>query len=288
MKRLLRDIYRSVRHYGEAPRLADYAFLKPQRLGKEKGRPLVSIVTCVYNGEATLQRAMDSVRKQTYPNIEYVVVNGASTDGTADIIARNMDIVDVLLSEPDKGLYDAFNRGVAVSTGDYVAVLNSDDALAPENIEKSLAALETSGADFSFGDVEMEEEGPSGPVVRFRPADKDYAKTLRAGTTELHHATMLTHRRIFEGVGLFRTNLKITADYDWYVRLHKAGFQGVYSGVVSRMKFGGVSTDRQELSILEGSYVALRNGGPPLAILRFWGPLLVRRIAWRVRTAMAK
>jgi glycosyltransferase len=288
MKRLFRDIYRSVRHYGAAPRLADYAFLKPQRSGRKKGRPLVSIVTCVYNAEATLQRAMDSVRQQTYPNIEYVVVNGASTDGTADVIARNMDIVDVLLSEPDKGLYDAFNRGVAVSTGDYVAVLNGDDALAPENMAKSIAALEASGADFSFGDIEMEEEGPSGPVVRFRPADKDYAKTLNWGTTELHHPTMVAHRRIFERVGLFRTNLKITADYDWYVRLNKAGFRGVYSGVISRMKYGGVSTDRQELSILEASYVALRNGGPPLRILGFWGPLLARRIAWRIRSKLRR
>lgn len=286
MRRFIRDLYRSVRHYGKAPVFADYAFLQPLRAGREKARPLVSIVTCVYNGEATLQRAIDSVRAQNNPHIEYVVVNGASTDGTADIIARNMDVIDVLLSEPDKGLYDAFNRGVSVATGDYIAVLNSDDAIAPGHIEKSLAALVESGADFSFGDIEMEEVGPDGPVIRFRPADKDYASTLSYGTTEMHHAAMVAHRRIFETVGLFRTNLKITADYDWYVRLNKAGFKGVYSGVVSRMKFGGVSTDRQELSILEGAYVALRNGGPPLKILGFWGPLLGRRMRWRARRAL--
>lgn len=283
MRRFVRDLWSSVRGYGKAPIFADYAFLEPRRAGREKGRPLVSIVTCVYNAGDTLQRTMDSVRQQTYPNIEYVVVDGASTDASPDVIARNMDLVDVLLSEPDEGLYDAFNRGVAVSTGDYVAVLNADDAIAPDHIERSMAALIESGADFSYGDVEMEEEGPSGPVVRFRPADRDYARTLEYGTTEMHHPTMVAHRRIFERIGLFRTSLKITADFDWYIRLNKAGFKGVYSGVVSRMKAGGVSNARQELSILEGSYVAFRNGGSLIGIARFWGPLLLRRIYHRLK-----
>lgn len=281
MRRFVRDLWRSVRDYGDAPRLEDYAFLSPKRMQSPEGRPLVSIITCVYNAGETLPRAMDSVRAQSWPAIEYVVVDGASTDGSAEIIAANADLVTVLLSEPDEGLYDAFNRGVAVSTGEYVAVLNADDAIAPDHVERSLKAIEAAEADFSFGNVEMIHEEPEGEWIEHRPADRRYAETLTTGTTDLHHATMLVHRRVFERIGLFRTSLRIAADYDWFIRMHNAGFRGAFSGVTSRMKFGGVSTERQELSILEAAYVALQNGGAPLGILRFWGPLFLRRLRWR-------
>lgn len=288
MRRLLDDLRRSVANYDHVPRLEDYAFLRPVRTGTKFGRPLVSIITCVYNAAESLPRTMASVRAQTYPWIEYVLVDGASIDGTHDVIAANRDIVDVLLSEKDDGLYDAFNRGVAVATGDYIAVLNADDAIAPDHIERSIAALKGSGADFSFGDVEMIHQTPDGEQVSQRPADHDYAQTLPFGTTDLHHATMVVKREAFESVGLFRTGLKIAADYDWFIRMHNAGFKGVYSGVLSRMSHGGVSTERQELSILEASYVALRNGGNPLRVVGFWGPMLGRRLAWRVKRAMLR
>lgn len=286
MRKFVRDLWRSVRNYGTPPRLGDYGFLRPIRNPAPEGRPLVSIVTCVYNAGHTLPRAMASVRAQTWPHIEYVVVDGGSTDNTASVIQENSDIVTVLLSERDDGLYDAFNRGVAVSTGDYVAVLNADDAIAPDHVERSLEALMQSGADFSFGDVEMVHQIEGAERIEKRPADKDYEATLPSGTTDLHHATMLVNRRVFDRIGLFRTGLRIAADYDWFIRMHKAGFRGVYSGVTSRMNFGGVSTERQELSIFEAAYVALRNGGPPIAIARFWAPILFRRIRWRIRNAL--
>ena len=281
MKRFFRDAWKSMRAYGSAPRLDDYAGLSPLRKPLGDGRPRVSIVTCVYNAAETLPKAMDSVRKQSWPHIEYVVVDGGSTDATPKVIEDNADIVSVLLSEPDDGLYDAFNRGVAISTGDYVAVLNGDDAIAPDHIEKSVLALENSGADFSFGDVEMIHDRPEGEHIEYRPADKEYAVTLPTGTTDLHHATMVVHRRVFETIGLFRTGLKIAADYDWFIRMHKAGFKGVYSGVTSRMSHGGVSTERQELSIFEAAYVAIKNGGPKAGIAKFWGPIFWRRMRWR-------
>ena len=283
MRRFFRDAQGAVKNYGKAPQLADYAQLDPTRKPLPDGRPLVSVVTCVYNAASTLPKAMDSVRSQSWPYIEYVVVDGASTDGTGEIIEANDDQVSVLLSEPDEGLYDAFNRGVAVSTGDYVAVLNADDAIDSDHIEKSVRALEESGADFSYGDVEMIHQRDGVEHVEHRPADHDYAKTLPSGTTDLHHATMVVHRRVFEKIGLFRKGLRIAADYDWFIRMHRAGFKGVYSGVTSRMSHGGVSTERQELSIFEAAYVAYKNDGPKLDILRFWGPIFYRRMRWRAK-----
>lgn len=283
MRRFFRDAASAVKNYGKAPQLRDYAQLRPKRKDLPEGRPLVSIVTCVYNAASTLPQAMNSVRGQTWPNIEYVVVDGASTDGTGEVVAQNDDLVSVLLSEPDEGLYDAFNRGVSISTGDYVAVLNADDAIAADHIEKSVKALEESGADFSFGDVEMIHQEAKGERIEHRPADREYAQTLPTGTTDLHHATMVVHRRVFEKIGLFRKGLKIAADYDWFIRMHNAGFKGVYSGVTSRMSHGGVSTERQELSVFEAAYVACKNGGPILGIARFWTPIFYRRIRWRLK-----
>ena len=98
--------------------------------------PLVSIITVVRNRSKSLQAAMDSIRAQTYPNIEYIVVDGASTDDTLDIVRVNADLIDIWISEPDTGIYDAFNKGVALSSGAYIGFLNSDDYYDPEQISR--------------------------------------------------------------------------------------------------------------------------------------------------------
>ena len=90
-------------------------------------RPLVSIVTVVYNGAATIERTIASVLGQSYPNIEYIIVDGGSTDGTLDILRAHEDRVDLWVSERDGGIYDAMNKGVALCTGEWVGLINADD-----------------------------------------------------------------------------------------------------------------------------------------------------------------
>lgn len=90
-------------------------------------KPLISIITVVFNGEQYLQQTIDSVRNQTYINLEYIIVDGSSTDGTLSILRNNTDIITTWISEPDKGLYDAMNKGISLSTGVLIGMINSDD-----------------------------------------------------------------------------------------------------------------------------------------------------------------
>lgn len=109
---------------GQIPRLSDYMQVRSNgNIGvrqsvRDNQRPLVSVITVIRNAEDTLQRSIDSIRNQTYPNIEYIVVDGASTDGTLSLIERNRHNISRYVSESDLGIYDAFNKGVALATGD--------------------------------------------------------------------------------------------------------------------------------------------------------------------------
>ena len=102
----------------------------------------VSIITVSYNSAETIQDIIDSVRRQTYPHIEYIVVDGGSTDGTVDILRENEEVIDRWISEPDDGIYDAMNKGIRMSTGDIVEILNSDDWYKPEAVETAVRAFE--------------------------------------------------------------------------------------------------------------------------------------------------
>src|SRR4051812_41105410 len=94
--------------------------------------PLISVITVVYNGAATLERTIKSVLKQTYKNIQYIIIDGRSNDGTIDIIKKYEKYISYWVSEPDKGIYDAMNKGVAAATGTLVGILNSDDYYVPD------------------------------------------------------------------------------------------------------------------------------------------------------------
>ena len=118
-------------------------------------RPLVSVITVVYNGQATLERAIGSVLQQTYPHIEYIVIDGGSTDGTLETIQRYDDRIALWLSEPDSGIFDAMNKGLALATGSYMAILNCDDYYPPRAVESVVARI--SNQSFTAEDAECAE-----------------------------------------------------------------------------------------------------------------------------------
>ena len=115
--------------------------------------PLISVITVVYNGAATLEQTIRSVLRQTYGNVEYLIIDGGSTDGTLDIIRRYEDEIDWWQSGPDGGIYDAMNRGIALATGDYVYVLGCDDFLVDENVLSGLRLHLIQGYDVICGTV---------------------------------------------------------------------------------------------------------------------------------------
>lgn len=244
--------------------------------------PLVSIITVVRNAEDTIEKTIRSVLEQGYQPLEYIIVDGSSSDSTMQIVNRFADRISILLSEPDQGIYDAFNKGYALSSGDYIGYLNADDWLSAEQVSAGMHAIENSGADFCFGDMLVHDmPGSEGGRPELRRGDPDYATTLSFGMPELFQTTWLCSRKMFERIGLFRTNYIIASDYDWLVRAHQAGFVGVYSsGIRGNMRFGGISMTRQTLACLEGLHVALLNGTSRVTALRYWLPLVVRSVAW--------
>jgi len=256
------------------PKIADYASIRQRAQVGQKissgstSLPKVSIVTAVRNGEETLSRTIDSIRNQTYPNIEYIVVDGVSTDRTLPIILNNLDVISRWISEPDRGIYDAFNKGVALSTGQFIGFLNADDAYSLNQIEEAVATLERTGCLWAFGDTWM--YGYYGEDIFLR-GDPDYYRVVRLNMPSIQQITLLSHRAIFDIVGLFRTTYRIAADYDWLIRVALAGIRGAYNpAIIGHMWAGGISTRNQKLSIRESFLISVRNGHPLLEACLFW------------------
>ncbi|MFK7758545.1 MAG: glycosyltransferase family 2 protein [Phycisphaerales bacterium] len=232
------------------------------------GLPLVTIVSVVRNAEATLEHAIQSLRAQTYPSIEHVIIDGASRDGTQDIIQSHLDWVAAWSSQPDDGLYDAMNKGIASANGDIIGILNADDWFEPDFIEKSINTIVASTADFVFGNIWM--HGYRGQDL-YLAGDPEYAKVVRRDVPATWHPTMMCKRKMYEQLGLYRTDMKVASDYDFQIRAFNAGFMGVYAQeAVAHVAAGGVSTTAQHTALREGFLCSVWNGYPVWKALPHW------------------
>jgi glycosyltransferase involved in cell wall biosynthesis len=216
-------------------------------------RPFVSVVTVVFNGAEHLQAAITAVADQTYPHIQHIVIDGGSTDGTLSIIERNQARLAYWRSEPDRGLYDAMNKGIDAVTDpeSYVLFANADDSLfSPDAIEQVIAR--SSGEDLVYGKMVFSDGEISGMLGR------EVSLGDLARETLCHPATFVK-RRVFDQVGKFDTSFAIAADYDFIVRCFAAGVTTRFVDVVvSRMRMGGLSDDRFMLSCSERKKVIRR------------------------------
>lgn len=279
----------------------------------EGERPLVTVVTICLNRAATIGRTIASVRAQTYPNIEYIVLDGGSTDGTVAIIRENADAISFWRSAPDAGLYDALNEGVRRANGRFVQFVHSDDWMEPDQIERAVAAATTVYADIVHGDLAMHREDGTRWERRGRA---DWFPLAAAEIPQIWHPTVLARRSAFEAIGLFRTDLRVAADVDWFLRAAHAGLVFRHDPAIrSNMTEGGISTRRQRLSLAEFAAILWREptrrarlvlgalwllgttlpvAGPVLAALRrirARGVNLLarlRRIAWRIGVAIVR
>jgi glycosyltransferase involved in cell wall biosynthesis len=258
-----------------APRLADYDVYVKRRDAEQPpaGRPEVSIVTITMNAASTLERTIASVQSQTYPSIEQIFVDGGSSDGTVGIIRARARAQDYWISEKDKGISDAFNKGVTLARGSFILILNADDWLSPDQIEISLKALRDSGADFVFGDLIFYQ----GEMSLFRyQGDPDYARVIHRRWPSVGHPTLLAARACFERAGLFDTHYRNAMDYDWLLRLHRAGGRGSYcSAIVANMTHDGVSNLQFRRTIEEIRQIVITDGRNPVlagleARFRYW------------------
>ncbi len=270
------SIYRKLLRPVKPPSLAEQAV--PESLIRHEGRdgskgehtelPLVTIITVVLNARETLGRTLSSVANLSYPRIEHILIDGGSTDGSAGII-RVSETVSAWSNEPDMGIYDAMNKGVAAARGDYIAMLNADDWYEPQTIECAVQSLRTSGHGFVYGDLAYYMPG-TGKRVR-RAGDPDYTRSLPGKVPATWHPTMVCKREMFETVGLYRTDMKVAADLDWQVRAFNHGFRGVYDPrVVTHHWGGGISSMDQCLAIQEGFVCAMAGGSRSPRVLSYW------------------
>jgi glycosyltransferase involved in cell wall biosynthesis len=220
---------------------------------------VVTVVTVTFNSAGTIDRTIDSIAAQTYANIQYVVIDGASTDGTVDRLrSRNTDI-DYWVSEPDLGISDAFNKGIGVSSGKYVALVNADDWLEPNHLELALRALQTTDADFVFGDLVLHPSDQEPPYTLI--GDRGYARSIRHSMPQINHPTIVCRRRIYEVHGLFDLNFRTAMDYEWLLRGYMRGVRGSYvSGLMSHMSTGGTSHVDYSRGFREVRDISIRYG----------------------------
>jgi glycosyltransferase involved in cell wall biosynthesis len=241
----------------------------------EVEQPLVSIVTVALNRAASIGRTIESVLGQSYRPIEHVVIDGGSRDGTVEVIGRYADWLAYWVSEPDRGISDAFNKGLARTRGALIGLVNADDWLAPEQIATGVAALRRSGADFVFGDLVYHAAG-GGSRFRIR-GDPDYARAIGRGMPDVNHPTLLARRAVYERVGGFDPDLRFAMDYDWLLRAHRAGFRGCYEpALVGHMTLAGVSDRRFRLAFAEVREIAIRHGQPRLSAWALYGGRLAK------------
>ena len=204
----------------------------------------ISVITVCFNSAQTIESTLDSVASQTDVVVEHIVVDGASTDHTATILQAHLHQLAQVISEPDRGIYDAMNKGVRVATGDVIGFLNADDVYAHQNVLAEVARImKRERLDALFGDVEF-----------FRP--ENYSRTLRRYSSARFrpdrigwgwmpaHPALFVRREVFQRVGVFRTDYRIAGDFEFVARAFgsKALRYRHLPEVLVRMRTGGIST----------------------------------------------
>ena len=209
----------------------------------------ISIITSVYNNKETIKDAIESVLNQTYQNIEYIIVDGASTDGTTEIIQNYKDKIAIFSTEPDKGIYDGLNKGISLATGDVICFLHSDDLYASDDIVKKVAN-EFNGTDITkeskvfdgvYGDLMYTPKDDTSKVLRYWKS-KDFDMSLLEKGWMPAHPTLFLRKEVYEKYGKFDLDFKIAGDYDFMLRVLSAGIKVKYlPEVLYKMRVGGES-----------------------------------------------
>lgn len=205
----------------------------------------VSIITSCFNREATIRGCIESVLEQDYPDIEYIVVDGASTDNSLAIINEYKDSIAKIISEPDKGMYEGINKGLRAATGDIVGLVHSDDFLyAKDTISHIVERFKSSGADFLYGNGLFVNSQNTNKVVRNWIGGDYRLWKVKHGWLPLH-PTCYIRRDAIEKRGYYNETYKIAADSDFLFRYLLVGDLSVtyLDEYIVRMRMGGMSTD---------------------------------------------
>jgi len=243
--------------------------LKNIRLNSNKPRTFshpmkVSIITIVYNNQECIADCIRSVINQSYPNIEHIVIDGGSTDGTQRQIKAFRDNLAYYISEKDSGLYEALNKGIRQSTGDVIGIMHSDDTYyEPDTIKKVIDKFLESGADLVHANGQFVDKESAGTVMRIYPSKDFHKRYLHFGWIPLH-TTIYVKRKIYEQYGLYDQSYAIAGDYEISLRWFKNDLikKVFLNEWVVKMRLGGRSTsaNMQKLKSVEDLKIIRRYG----------------------------
>lgn len=221
--------------------------------------PFFTIITVVRNGMPYIAQTMQSVLMQTGADYEYIVIDGASTDGTVEIVRNHAGHLASWCSEPDRGIADAFNKGLAKAGGEYVLFLNADDALADEHVLKHVAEhlRQQQFPELLYGDYRILQRENGTPIYDGRVV-YDAAK-LRLGQV-LPHPCLFTRRSYFEKYGNFDTTFRIAMDYEWLLRGIRQERVQHMPEVITLIRDGGISTQDRDQVVDEIIRAQRKNG----------------------------
>ncbi|MEM6522297.1 MAG: glycosyltransferase family 2 protein [Bacteroidota bacterium] len=218
----------------------------------------ISIITVCRNSQNTIQDCIDSVRDQIYPNIEHVIIDGNSDDKTVDIIQSNARQGLVWVSEPDRGIYDAMNKGILMSTGDVIGILNSDDFYSSKLILNEIAnTFAKNKCESVFGDVVFVKPADVNKSVRTYSA-KNWRPDKFAWGYMPPHPSFFVKKEWFDKYGLYKTDYSIAADYELLIRylfVHRLNYIYVPIEMV-KMRVGGVSTKNWKSNVILNKEIA--------------------------------
>ncbi len=204
----------------------------------------ISIITVSLNSLKTVEDTFKSVLGQSYTDVEYIVIDGGSSDGTLDVINRYAGRINHIVSEPDKGIYDAMNKGLKLATGDVIGILNADDIYANREVLADVAqAFCGNDAGIIFGDLVYVDRDDVRSVKRYYSSKKFSPWKLRFGWMPPHPATFI-RKVVYEKIGTYSLDYKIAADYEMFVRMLLVGncsFLRIPQ-VLVKMRMGGAST----------------------------------------------
>ena len=202
----------------------------------------ISIITVCFNSSKTIERTFISVKNQTYKNIEYIVVDGNSSDNTVQIIKNYKKVISKSISENDKGLYDAMNKGIKMASGDIIGILNSDDIFADNHVLEDIAKFHKQNqVDASIGNITQ--FNGTGKIIRKYSAQKWHPEKLKIGFMP-PHPSVFFRKDLFKKYGNYRLDVISCADYELIIRFFlKNNITWKYSGITTTsMLIGGISS----------------------------------------------
>ena len=221
----------------------------------------VSIITVCFNAEKTIARTIESVAAQSYPDIEYIIIDGGSSDATLSIIDRYRHVVSRLVSEPDRGIYDAMNKGIRAATGEVIGIINADDYYRPDAVRIAVDYLER-GFDYVFGSVQVGDK----VICRLDPHKAWYTNQIATK----HTVGFFVRKHCHDILGLYDTRYRIAADLDFFYKLLKSPFKGTKTlpeEIFGEFTRDGISSQEWFQNIWEDTLIRYRQNQSRIFLL---------------------